>query len=302
VTLQSTFSIDYAEAVLGMRANGFGHGDRVLNKIARGLLKAGYGAFRVGPASIGGAGASTATGPGLAFQNPVPAIAADVDAILATGGASTAGIQTFDASDFDGVVGADEMTPARAITLVLSNHADWNATNATLTGVNHLGQTVSETLAIPDGGNATVTSTGYYRQVTGLTIPAQGGTGGTFTVGISAITSLVIGDYLGVVLRQPVLETRSTDSVYSMLPDPGVADYVDFDSVPLMKAGAVWVYSEEAVADGDPVYVRVASGGGGSQLGAFRNDADTASAVLVVGATFTRNSSGAGLAQAHFAY
>lgn len=301
MTLQSSFSIDYAEAVLGMRANGFGHGDRVLPKIARGLLKAGYGAFRVGPAAVGGAGASAATGPGLAFQNPAPLIAADADAILA-GGASAASEQNLVAADFNGAVGATEMTPARSITLVLSSHTDWDATTATLTGVNHLGQTVSESLTIPDGGNTTVTSTGYYHSVTGLDIPAQTGTGGTFTVGISAITTLTIADFLGVVLRQPVLETRATDSVYSMLPDPGVADYVDADSVPLMKAGDVWVYVEEAVSDGDPVYVRIASSGGNTQLGAFRNDADSASCVQVVGATFTRNASGAGLAQAHFAY
>src|SRR5690606_36035773 len=98
--------------------------------------------------------------------------ALDDDAIIATG-ASTAGVQDLDIDDFDGVnAGARIAVPAK-VTLTLSSHSDWDATNATLAGIDSEGNAVTETLAIPNAGDATVTSTNRYVQVTGLTIPAQ---------------------------------------------------------------------------------------------------------------------------------
>jgi len=150
-----------------------------------------------------------------------------------------------------------------------------------------------------------VNSTLYYASVTSIVVPAQSGTGGTATFGIAVMTTLVIGDFRGVVCRQPVKTTIATGGIYGY---PGItsssvtADYVDAEDVPVLTAGGIWVYSEEAISDGDPVYVRVASGSGGSVLGAFRNDADSASCALVVGAKFKRDSTAAGPAWAKFAY
>jgi hypothetical protein len=45
------------------------------------------------------------------------------------------------------------------INFTFSNHANWDATTATLTGLGPAGEAQSESIAIPDGGNATVTST-----------------------------------------------------------------------------------------------------------------------------------------------
>jgi len=50
------------------------------------------------------------------------------------------------------------------------------------------------------------------------------------------------------------------------------------DAVRVMKRGRVWIRSEEALAFGDTLFVRFADGAGGTQEGAFRNDADTATA------------------------
>jgi hypothetical protein len=50
------------------------------------------------------------------------------------------------------------------------------------------------------------------------------------------------------------------------------------DAVRVMRRGRCFVLNEEALAFGDTLFARFAAGGGGSQLGAFRNDADTASA------------------------
>jgi hypothetical protein len=67
------------------------------------------------------------------------------------------------------------------------------------------------------------------------------------------------------------------------------------DAVPILRRGRVWVISEDAVAAvGTPAFVRFAAGGGGSVLGAFRTDADTASAVGLPGARFMTTSAGAG--------
>jgi len=111
---------------------------------------------------------------------------ADVDAILASGGASAIADQTISGAALNGVVGYRDMTVARKITLVLSSHADWDATTATLTGLDADGNSQSESLTIPNGGNSTVTSTKRYKRVVSLVIPAQSGTGGTYTIGVAA--------------------------------------------------------------------------------------------------------------------
>lgn len=115
---------------------------------------------------------------------------ADVDAIVATG-ASSGSLQTLTGATLDGVVGGGSMTPLRVLTLTLSNHADWDATNATVTGIGPTGASQTETLAIPNGGNATVTGTKRWSSITSIAIPAQSGTGGTFTVGTRAPVTAV---------------------------------------------------------------------------------------------------------------
>lgn len=116
----------------------------------------------------------------------VAIMAADVDAIM-TNGASTAGVQSLDAADFDGVIGEDEISPPRNLTFTFDTHADWNPTTIVVTGIDANGRTITESFAVPDGGNATVTGTRVFAQVTGISVPAQGGIGGTFTVGVGVL-------------------------------------------------------------------------------------------------------------------
>lgn len=110
---------------------------------------------------------------------------ADVDAII-SGGASSASLQTLSGASLNGVSGYRALSPSRRITLVLSNHADWDATTATITGKDAGGNTISDTLSIPNGGNTTLTTAKLFARVTSVAIPAQSGTGGTFTVGVAA--------------------------------------------------------------------------------------------------------------------
>ncbi len=64
----------------------------------------------------------------------------------------------------------------------------------------------------------------------------------------------------------------------------------------LVRNGRIWVVVEEAITVGDLVFVRHTAGGGGTQLGAWRNDADTASAQAVPEASWLKGSTGAGIA------
>jgi hypothetical protein len=107
------------------------------------------------------------------------------NAIVATG-ASSGSSQTITGAALDGTVGWRTMATARHITLTLSADAHWDATTATLTGRDVDGNTISESLSIPNNGGVTLTSLKRFRTVTSLVIPAQSGTNGTFTVGVAA--------------------------------------------------------------------------------------------------------------------
>ena len=78
---------------------------------------------------------------------------------------------------------------------------------------------------------------------------------------------------------------------------PNDGGFAKFSHVPYMDDGRIWVVCEEAVSNGDAVYVRVvADASAGEQLGSFRNDADGGDAVLLPGARFIEDTDGAGLA------
>jgi len=60
--------------------------------------------------------------------------------------------------------------------------------------------------------------------------------------------------------------------------DAAAADLVAGEVGSLMRKGRVWVVTDEVVAPGDPVFIRH-SPGATSDLGSFRNDADTVATV-----------------------
>jgi hypothetical protein len=102
----------------------------------------------------------------------------------------------------------------------------------------------------------------------------------------------IAGDKVyGIVLHSHDYDQRDLTGVQ------GVPVDVDFN---LLEEGVAYVKVEEAVADGDPVYVRFAAGAGGAQLGAFRKSADTATAGLVKGGKFRSSAAIGGIAQVSF--
>jgi len=61
----------------------------------------------------------------------------------------------------------------------------------------------------------------------------------------------------------------------------------------IVSFGRMWVITEQAVVPGDDVFYRHTSGGGGTVIGRFRKDADTATADQIDGASF-ETTAGAG--------
>lgn len=192
--------------------------------------------------TVGGT-AWTRTAAGTDLATECTAVAAAINAlsgvsataILATGGGSTMGSQTLSGASLNGAVGTRAMNPPRAVSLVLSSHADWDATTATVTGTRH-GTVQTDTLSIPNGGNTTLVTTKLFDSVTSITIPAQSGTGGTFTVGLAArftasgvsgthvdVTTTIAGD---LVSHAAVATTTHLEDVTE---DPGLS--ADLDAI-----------------------------------------------------------------------
>lgn len=72
--------------------------------------------------------------------------------------------------------------------------------------------------------------------------------------------------------------------------------YANLSAVPILKGpGKIWVNVEGTVGEGVNLFCRYASGSGGSQLGAFRVDADTSTAAAVPGLYTMQGRTGAGL-------
>jgi hypothetical protein len=299
--LQTNYTQQVFDALPGQYSTAF-EPRRVSAKFARGLLRAGLMAFKV-PVT-GGAGSRNSIDPGEAFQIPSAPVAATVGGI-GTAVSSAAGTKTVGSGVTAGTYAAIQLLPARKLTVVFDSSTDWDATTAVITYVNHLNQTVSENLAIAT--STTATTVGYAKSFVSLVIPTQTGSGGTATIGFAALGSLTIADALGVVVRQPMKSMVNPSNLYIGPTSDGItnantlAHYVDGDTVMHLQEGGIWVYSEETILDRDPVYVRVAAGAGGSLLGAFRNDDDSASCVLVPNARFVRDGlTPGGAAQAHF--
>lgn len=70
------------------------------------------------------------------------------------------------------------------------------------------------------------------------------------------------------------------------LTDANEAGWLADETLPIMREGTCWVLAEDAVAYGDPVFVRFTVGAGTKTLGRVRTDADVGTAVQLPGATF----------------
>ena len=107
--------------------------------------------------------------------------------IIASGGVSSASPQTI--TSFNGLVGGAVMSIPRSINFIFSSSANWNSAGPiVVTGLNSRGASVTENIPVPASGGATVHGVRQFKQITSVAIPAQGGSGGTYTMGINART------------------------------------------------------------------------------------------------------------------
>lgn len=105
--------------------------------------------------------------------------------------------------------------------------------------------------------------------------------------GRAKLPTLTGDQILGVVVFEQSKASRSLSGVLA-LPATEMASIV--------RQGVVWVVTEKAVNEGDPVFVRHAANGGNTQLGAATDTDDSTFTSLLAGARFAGTTSGAGLA------
>lgn len=227
---------------------------------AQSVTRVTEGAARPGQIALRGVVAAKAGKGARAIFAPA---AADPDG-LKTNIGSTAGIQTLSGVDFQGAIGVTRMVPARNLVLVLSSHADWDATTAVATGLDEYGREITENIVIPNAGNATVTGAKFFSQITSFVIPAQSGTGGTATLGtgtlLAPLTQVdVIGIYRYLAAKQ--------------LAQDATTEFAANDIVSVFDQGPVWVEVEEDVKDGEQVFTRLIATGD-EVVGGYRNDRD----------------------------
>lgn len=75
----------------------------------------------------------------------------------------------------------------------------------------------------------------------------------------------------------------------------GGVDWPAARPTPVLRRGRIWVLAEGNVARFTPAFVRFASGAGGTELGSFRGDADTATAAQCDWAIFLTDATAGGL-------
>jgi hypothetical protein len=160
---------------------------------------------------------------------PVPGLA-DANAIAS--GASALTLQTLSGASLNGVLGYRPLSPPRRLQLVLNAEADWLATTATVTGKDSAGNTITETFAIPAGGDETLLGTKLFARVTSVAIPMQDGTAGTFTLGVRAPMTATAGSgplagtltLAGVAGHVHAVEvTRGSITIEDLTTNPGLA-------------------------------------------------------------------------------
>lgn len=120
----------------------------------------------------------------------VLAINASPTGILATGGATSLSAQVLSGAALNGLFGlGTRVSPPRNLTFVLSSNAHWLLSSIVVTGLSPTGRVITETFAVPAGGNTTLVGTKIFdlsaagRAALSVAIPIQGGTAGTFTIG-----------------------------------------------------------------------------------------------------------------------
>lgn len=263
---QTAYTNVLAAARAGMLADD-GYSEKI-SKVAQGTVRVGTlsligiaATYQNGPFTASATAYNPSPGSVLAISDPV----VSATSILASGGTTATSPTSFSGAALNGTTGTSRMSPARRISLVLSNSANWTAgVTIKVTGVDQDGYVVTEVLFPPASGNVTLVTDGYFGRVTNIAVSATGGAAATFTAGFTAGDGL-LGDCDSVIpIYDPSREPLSSGAA------PNFDQYADKDPVPCLRRGAIWVVSEAATNEGDPVFVRMTTSGA-NVPGAFSN-------------------------------
>lgn len=149
-------------------------------------------------------------------------------------------------------LGNRKMPYARRISFVFSNSASWIVSSITVTGHDINGKQISSTVAIPNSGNATVTTDKFFVGPVRIAVPAQGGALGTCQVGpLSTSVGLAVDPISDVEAVAVVREaTRANTASAWSVPAAGAID----DSA-VANAGPYGAYTPATAPDGVREYV-----------------------------------------------
>ncbi len=263
--VQTSYNGGPSRAVAGMIAEG---GARVRSRVAEAATVAGQLAIR-----------GTADGQARALASG-DAPSADTDAIMTVQATATTA-QVCTGATLDGVVGTTVFWPPRNVTLTLNSHADWDPSTILVEGLDAFGAPCAEAFEVPNGGNVTLTGVVAFSRVVNVKIPPQTGTNGTLDVGLGLAIGAIDRKVEGI-------------AVYDATREPEA--YGQYDDMPVLDQGFVWVTSEAAATKGDPVYVRFVVTGG-EAYGAIRPTPDANDCGLLRAARYAETITGAGLAK-----
>lgn len=180
---------------------------------------------------------------------PLSAITVDVDDILAATATAATALSITSAST--PALTVTRINPARRITAVLNSSANWDATKMRIYGEDWEGNFIKEELAVPDAGNTTITTHGFFSRVTKVELDAQAGTGGSFTMGYTADEGIYHPASVGVLVRDTAREPLDSNEAVA-----------DNDRVDVLVTGDIYVAVEATALRGEPAYLRTAVSGG----------------------------------------
>lgn len=221
------------------------------------------------------------------FAIPTAALvapAADADGWVTAAGAGVlgAGAEVLQDADWDGVQGITPLLVSRKGSIVINNHADWDATSdIVFEYISDHGALIQETFDVSDAGNQTFTTSEFMVRPVRASIGAGSGTNRTITIGWGAdLGSLHAA---GIACRDKTVVQPATPVGFPIGTEVAAARNVIFLAL-----------VENAVGAGAPAFVRLTAAGA-EVAGAFRGDRDGTDAVPLIGATFMRAGAAASL-------
>lgn len=210
-------------------------------------------------------------------------LAADADAWVTAAGSGALGagaiiIQAGGAIGFDGVQGETPLVISRRGVLVTNAHADWDAgSDMTLQYVSDNGAIVIDTFDKADATAETFRTSQPMLQPIRLDIGAGSGANRTITLGWEASpTSIGSIHALGIAYRDETVIQATTPVGYN---DGDTVTYTE-------DGGEVLVLVEDAVVEGQQVFIRLNTPAGAEYVGQARNDMDVADCFALYGAKY----------------